>query len=339
MTESVLDFLTGQLADSETAWSVGSFGAIAEFMRNPDEPVKTGSGEKAISALTAKGGLRIVSHPELRPFASESLTTQSWSQRVALCLPEQVAAMNQRAELTELGPDNESVRDEDRSGILFDIGLGTTQVDACIRSNDPEVIAALRCHAGKSVFATDSGAMGVILHANPHRVFMSRLGRVEVFQPIPPAGGKSPDGPHTHVLPKLLAHHRTHAATEPVPVGWIPCAHLYPPHPARDGLGRNRPFQVNRHTIFQNLLSRYGDPASAALKRRVIYLVMAGHGPVGTGIDDDRLSRAAVRVTLRQLRASDTSSGALAAWLAAYERSDLAASDSSENLDPMEAVH
>jgi len=33
----VLDFLAGQLADTETAWSLGSFGAIAEFMRDADE--------------------------------------------------------------------------------------------------------------------------------------------------------------------------------------------------------------------------------------------------------------------------------------------------------------
>lgn len=339
MTEGLTDFLAGQLADSETAWSVGSFGAIAEFMRDPDEPVRFGAGKEAISALTAKGGLRIVAHPQLRPFASESLTTQSWSQRIALCLPQRAAPMNQRNELTELGPDSESLRDEDRGGVLFDIGLGTLQVDACIRSKDPDVIAALRRHVGKPVFATDSGAMGVILHANPNRVFMSRLGRVEVFQPIPPAGGKSPDGPHTHVLPKLLAHHRTHAATEPVPTGWIPCAHLYPPNPVRDGLGQNRPFQIDRHTKFQNLLSHYGDPASVALKRRVIYLVMAGQGPLGTGIADDRMSRTSVRIALRQLRASETASSSLAAWLAAYERPDLAASDPSENLDPMEAVH
>jgi hypothetical protein len=339
MTESITDLLAAQLADSETAWSIGSFGAIAEFMREADEVVKIGSGKETVSAIASKGGLRIVAHPELRPFASESLTTQSWSQRMALCLPEQTAPMNGRAELTEVGPDGESLRDEDRDGILFDIGLGTLQVDACVRSKDPDVIAALRRHVGKSVFATDSGAMGVILHANPHRVFMSKLGRVEVYQPIPPADGKSPEGPHTHVLPKLLAHHRTHAATEPVPQGWIPCAHFYPPHPLRDGMGRNRPFQIDRHTKFQILLSRYGDSANVALKRRVIYLVMAGHGPIGTGISNDRSARTSVRVTLRQLQVSDTSSSSLAAWLSAYERSDLAQSDLAETADPMEAVH
>ncbi|MGB6445611.1 MAG: hypothetical protein WBF47_10560, partial [Xanthobacteraceae bacterium] len=149
MTENITDLLAAQLADSETAWSIGSFGAIAEFMRQPDEVMKVGSGEETVSAITAKGGLRIVAHPELRPFASESLTTQSWTQRLALCLPEETAPMNGHTVLTEVGLDSEALRVEDRDGILFDIGLGTLQVDACVRSSDPEVINALRRHTGK----------------------------------------------------------------------------------------------------------------------------------------------------------------------------------------------
>ncbi|MDI3563408.1 hypothetical protein OWC48_23775 [Bradyrhizobium sp. Arg816] len=112
--------------------------------------------------------------------------------------------------------------------------------------------------------------MAIILAANPHRVFISRIGRAEVFQPIPPPG------PHTHVLPKLLAHRRTHAATEPLPDGWIPCAHLYPAHPLRDQLGRKREFQSQYQGAFQALLERYGEPAIATLKRDVVAAVRAG---------------------------------------------------------------
>jgi hypothetical protein len=59
------------------------------------------------------------------------------------------------------------------------------------------------------VFEPGNPAMGMILAANPHRVFISRLGRIEVYQPIPPPSGKSPEGPHTHVLPRLLKSGRT----------------------------------------------------------------------------------------------------------------------------------
>ena len=121
--------------------------------------------------------------------------------------------------------------------------------------------------------------MGIILATNPHRVFLSRLGRVEVFQPIPPPDGKSPDGPHTHVLPGLLRHRRTHAATEPIPDGLVPCAHVYPPHPAKDGMGRARPFDRAHHEAFQAILRSYGDPKFLALKQQVLDAVAAGADP------------------------------------------------------------
>lgn len=317
-----LGFLADQLADPEVAWSLGAFGVIAEFTRDADEATTLDRDDGMISAVTALGGIRIETHSRLRAIASESPTTESWSHRVALCLPQEACAMNRRAVLTEVGLDRNALRAEDRKTVLFDLGLGALQVDAHVRSGDPAVIAALRSCAGKSLFAPGNPAMGVILASNPHRVFASRLGRIEVFQPIPPVDGKSPTGPHTHVLPKLLALGRTHAATEPLPAGWIPCAHFYPPHPARDRFGRNRPFQRERYAAFQILLADYGEPRLLELKRRVIQSVIAGHEPSGMSLDGDRFARATVRVALRQLLASGQLSGALAAWLSAHDRFD-----------------
>ena len=141
--------------------------------------------------MTARGGLRIKAHDALRPIASESLTTQSWSHRVALCLPEEICAMSGRMVLTDVGPDREALRAEDRAATLFDLGLGTLQLDACVRIADAEVVAALRNWVGRSLFEAGNGAMGAILAANPHRVFFGRIGRVEVYQPIPPPDGRS----------------------------------------------------------------------------------------------------------------------------------------------------
>jgi hypothetical protein len=315
-----LAFLAAQMADLETAWSLGTFGAIAEFTRDADEPVTLAHGEIAISVVTARGGVRIEAAPGLRPVASESPSTESWSHRVALCLPREACAMSGRAVLTEVGPDHGALRAEDRKAVLFDLGLAALQVDVCVRSADPEVIAGLRTLTGQSVFAPGNGAMGIILKANSHRVFVSRLGRIEVFQPIPPPDGRSPEGPHTHLLPKLLVQGRTHAATEPIPSGWIPCAHLYPPHPAKDAFGRGQPFQAARHAAFQELLARYGDPELVGLKRRIATAVAKGHGPAAVPVPDDRFARATMRVALRQLRASGKAGPALAAWLTAHNR-------------------
>jgi hypothetical protein len=146
--------------------------------------------------------------------------------------------------------------------------------------------------------------MGTILAASPARVFIGRLGRIEVFQPIPSVGGRSPDGPHTHVLPKLLAQARTHAATEPIPEGWIPCAHFYPPHPMKDALGRPQPFDLERDQLFQKLLVRFGDPAYGALKKAVVDAVEAGRDPSTLFIPKNRFARASMRVALYQLKAS-----------------------------------
>jgi hypothetical protein len=259
-----------------------------------------------------------------RLIASESPTAEAWNHRVALCLPRLRCGTNGRRELTEIGPDAGALRPEDRSGILFDLGLGLLQVDAFVRTADPSVASALRRHVGKSVFAADSGAMAIILEASPHRVFASSVGRVEVFQPIPPPDGKSPNGPHTHVLPKLLAHGRTHPATEPLPNDWVPCAYCYPPHPVRDGQGRSRPFDARSHLAFQAMLERYGDTERHAFKKHLIESVLAGDGPFAIAPSGDRFRRATARVTLRQLQASGARSATLDAWLAAHDHAERA---------------
>ena len=101
----LLDFLAEQLADVETDWSIGTFGAIAVFTRGAGETAALDRGDDRISVMTGGGGLRIQAHDALRPIASESLTAQSWNQRVALCLPKEACAMNKRSVLSEIGPD------------------------------------------------------------------------------------------------------------------------------------------------------------------------------------------------------------------------------------------
>jgi hypothetical protein len=318
MTAGLVAFLDTQMQDAETQWSLGTFGAIAEFARDADEPVALSRGMTSLSAVTDRGGIRIAARAEMRPFAFETTTKDGWNHRVALCLPEEQCAMSGRSALTEVGADADALRESDRDAVLFDLGLGALQVDCCVRVADPEIAAQLRAYCGHPVFGTS--AMGIILATNPHRVFLSRLGRVEVFQPIPPPDGTSPDGPHTHVLPTLLRHRRTHAATEPIPDGLVPCAHVYPPHPAKDATGRLRPFDRARHEAFQAILRSYGDPKILALKQQVLNAVAAGSDPSAIAVTDQRFVRTNIRVTLRQLRAQDEATPSLDAWLTAHER-------------------
>jgi hypothetical protein len=316
----VAGVLAAHFADPATSWSVGTFGVIAEFMRDPDELVVLESTDVALSAVTDRGGIRIRPVEGLRLVASESTTSESWNQRVALCLPDDRCAMHRRSALTELGPDAEAIRETDRAAILFDLGLDTIQVDACVRVSDPDVARELRACCGKGLLEPDNLGMGVILAASPPRVFISRVGRVEVFQPIPPANGKSPEGPHTHVLPRLLRSRRTHAATEAVPEGWVPCTHFYPAHPTKDALGARRPYEQRHYDAFQDLMRVFGDGKLVDLKNRMTAAVRAGADPSAFAVPLDRFARTTIRIGLRQLQAASGASPVLAAWQAAHDR-------------------
>jgi hypothetical protein len=313
--------LTEHILNAGTQWSVGTFGGIAEFSRDPGEPVELTTSELEIAAVTERGGIAIRLIEGLHPFASESMTKLSWSHRVALCLPRSECEMSRRAVLTELGPDTGALRIEDRGNVLFDLGLDTLQTDLCIRFADEAIVAQLRQHVGRSLFEPGNPAMGIILSASPHRVFISRAGRVEVYQTIPPAMGKSPDGPHTHILPKLLKSRRTHPATEPIPDGWIPCAHLYPPHPIRDGAGEPRPFDATDHDSFQRITKTFGGAENQAIKQRIMEAVNAGELPSATA--QTRQGRTSIRIALRQMKAAGHASVVLPAWLAYFDQVDL----------------
>ncbi len=49
------DFLAGHVADAGTQWSLGTFGAIAEFMRDTDEPAALSRTKTGLAVVTARG--------------------------------------------------------------------------------------------------------------------------------------------------------------------------------------------------------------------------------------------------------------------------------------------
>lgn len=264
--DAVVALLREALADPTTAWSLGSFGAIAEFMRDPDEPVLALPDDR-LGLATARGAIALTPSSDLRPVAYETAVSSGWNHTLAFCLPEATCAMSRRTVVTELGPDRNAARIEDRDGILFDLGLDLLAVDACVRVRDAEAVDRLRAGIGMPLFDHANPIGPHLVAMSPHRVFLARVGRVEVYAPIPGPGGTSPEGPHTHVLPKLLRSGRTHAATTPIPAGWVPCAGLHPAHPYKDMMGERIAFDAGRYDAFQALLDRWGDPELVAIKR------------------------------------------------------------------------
>jgi hypothetical protein len=120
---------------------------------------------------------------------------------------------------------------------------------------------------------------------------------------------------------------RTHAATEFVPSGWIPCAHLYPPHPARDGFGHPQPFRNDCHASFQEILGRFGDAELFDIKRRIFEAVTADRNPSALSPANGRFSRVGLRIALRQIKMTGEPAPAIDAWLAAHDHVDGAEPD------------
>lgn len=217
---------TAALANAAWGWSLGVEGAVAEFHRGPEDAA-IGAG----TAVTALGAI-CVAAPEgavawRRRLEGGCGAHGGGRTEIALCLPAAEAALPSRAALTELGPDHAALRPSDRDAVLFDLGLDLGHVMACVRTADAATLAALRDGAGRSLIAGKNPLLRRLTVLSPHRVFLSRAGRIEVYQPIPAPGDTSPTGPHTHLLTGNLRRGRD--TPTPWPAGYSACLTLHPP--------------------------------------------------------------------------------------------------------------
>ncbi|MEM9551677.1 MAG: hypothetical protein AAGA05_10905 [Pseudomonadota bacterium] len=325
----LLEITRANLDDPETGWNMGSFGAIAEFHHVAGDPPP--AAREDFGRTTERGGIRLTSLNGVRPVAYETLSPKPhrWAHAVALCLPSKDAGMNRRNCLTELGTDKEALRAGDRAAILFDMGLEQPQVDFCIRTSDPELLEVLRAAAGRSLFEPENPAMGAILATHPNRVALTRLGRVEVFQKIggPDTGGVTPEGPHTHVLPKLLRTARTHSANAPIPEGWIPCASFHPGNPVFDRMGADKAFDADAFAAFQALLKQWGVPEYVAAKDAA-WIALRDAKAANTHPEPaTRLGRTGLRNAIRQWRRQSGETPLVEAWAKRFDRGSIDTED------------
>jgi hypothetical protein len=313
-----LELAATHLRDPASGWSVGTFGVLAEFARAPDEACELDE----LTAVTVRGALRIAREAEVRALAYEALSARpgQWHHGVLFCLRRARAEFAPRRAIAELGPDRDAIRPADREAVLFDLGLGATTFAFCVRTADPVLLAALRRAVGTRLLDPPQGVGRLIIEAGPHRVAVTRLARIEVYQPIARADGRTPEGPHTHLIPSVLRPALTHSANVAVPAGWVPALALHPVHPARDEAGNPKRFDARVHAAFQALVARYGDPAARAAKAAVLTAIERGDPPSARGLPASRHARAASRIALRQLRQSGADSPVLEDWERALER-------------------
>lgn len=325
--------MRSHLEDHTCSWSIGGYGAIAEFHWLPDDPSGPPRGPpsdppsghcESLRVATGAGALALTLRDDIVPYAYQGLSRHPdrWLQGVALCLPWRRARRAARTELTELGPDRNALRAGDRGALLFDMGLGLPHVDACVRSDEPDLLMRLRAGCGRSLLEPGNPLMRVLKEASPQEVFVSQLGRVEVYQRIGQAGVRpsTPLGPHTHVLPRLLSARRANADDHDAPPYHRACAYLYPKHPLMDNLGHRKPYDRDAHGHFTELLESWGDAAFLAEKKRASEAMRAGADARDYQPPADSKSRHALRIAIREHAQEGGNVRVLRSWRMRFDR-------------------
>ena len=313
---SVYRVLEEAIEDVATGWSLGTFGALAEFHRQHSDRASISSDVDGWSVVTALGGLRANRHRGVRllPYEGLSKLETAWTHGVMVCIPNDQAQMNGSKCITELGPDQQSLTTVSADALLFDLGLGVGHVSAAIRTADEALIKILRACAGKKFLDLPHEVVVAIKETQPVRVFRSHLGRIEVTQEIPKSDGKTPFGPHTHILPDLLRLGRAHSANVPVPHGWLPCLSFFPPNSARDAWGEPTAFDRDAHQRFQNLVEAFAPDEIVVAKALAWSSLARDVSPDAVDIPKARAERTALRVALRQWRHLNGESDCWWAW-------------------------
>jgi len=287
----VWELVAEHLGNPGTSWSIGVQGALAEFLHSEAPSYRLDDWTVASDL----GAIRVTPVPDatLRAYEEPSAHRESWSHGVAICYPGVAAAGAPNRCLTELGPDTGAIHAEQQREILFDLGLGSPACQFCVRLALGDQIAAMREWLGRPVL--DAQVIDALLSWQPHRVVVSICGRIEVYQPIGTA--KTPEGPHTHLIPRLLRPDAVTSANVPLPHGYTAGLLMYPESPIVDRFGRRKPFSEAHHAGFQKLLAEHGDPAYLRAKREA----ERGSPPS----EDSRLARLAGRIARRQALARE----------------------------------
>jgi uncharacterized protein DUF6925 len=212
LAEAPRELAHRHLAEAGDGWSVGTWGAIGEFQYDAHEPGLV-LDLATLSVTSPRGALHIgdLSDAELFALVDDTGCTCE----IAFCSP-------------CLGARRTTIHELDET--MFDLGIGAPHVDMMVRlrRDDAETRAALREDVGRPLLAPGNPAGPAIARSSPTRVFASALARLEVHQPIPPPGGRSPEGPHSHLLPQYLREGLAHAPGSPLPAGLYCGLSLYP---------------------------------------------------------------------------------------------------------------
>ena len=181
-----------------------------------------------IEASNAGANLRFLIDEQVCALTFDSTDTPADRQRVVLAVDRARGRPPVAAALADLGPDRAAIRPEHREQRLYDLGLGRKEARFCVRCGTEAVRDALATATGTALTEALPRLAPILLRDSPARVVESALGRIEVLTQIPEPNGRSPTGPHTHLLPDHLATERALPAGMDLPRVYLPGAIFYP---------------------------------------------------------------------------------------------------------------
>ena len=227
--DAIADLASEVLVRALGGWSMGVQGALAEFAFTVERPVvSVRRSGRVVEALAAGGGLRLCITDETQAFAVADPHRPDGVAAVYLAVPRR-GLPGPAAGVAVADGDPGSLRPEDGDDLLVDLAVGHAAAAFCVRTGDAELADRLRAVEGASWRDALDRVGHAVVAASPHRVVTTPLGRVEVYAAIPPEREASPEGPHTHLLPALLATGRELPAGVDQPPALAPAAAFHPP--------------------------------------------------------------------------------------------------------------
>jgi hypothetical protein len=209
----IADLVHEALQGAGGGWSMGVQGALAEFAAlagERPEVRRRGPAGRTVEAVTASGAIRLTITDDTVAYGAEP------DGGITLAVPRaSLPAPSLRVTAAPADPD--ALRPDDEKAVLVDLAVGHAAAAFCVRTADPGLIAALRGVEGRTWREALDTVGHLLVAASPHRVVTGPLGRIEVYNPIPKAADASPEGCHTHLLPRLLETGRETAEGEELP--------------------------------------------------------------------------------------------------------------------------
>lgn len=289
---------------TNSSWAIVRDGVVAEFSIVPgDKPIKT-FDNNTLKIDTHRATLCINFDDSVKAIVAESGAhgCSPWTQIIYLCIPKDQAKMSCRNKLTYLGNfDNGTDK-----GDLWDLGVGTETLDACIVAKDKPTNELLKQNEGKYIIDDPDFLRELVIHSPP-RLFQTKFAYIIVRQKIPLTEKEELEGPHTHLLPPIIKSKKYFEV--PVPENMIPIIQTDPFGSVIDGNGNFHAWNGFENDDFQTFLQKYGDSKYVALKnemkQKIIACLSSKESFLIESEYDDKAKQDLIRITLAQLVCDD----------------------------------